>query len=139
MKKLRLLWKVIKFCYADKITLIYFATLAVSATLLRVFDPAFKSVGSAVWYLYSILTTSGFGDIIPITVLGKVITIIVGLFSLFMVALITGVVVNAFTELSKARRNESVTEFIDQLEHLPELSKEELQAISEKVKSKKLR
>lgn len=134
MKKLRLLWKVIKFCYADRITLIYLGTLTASAVLLSSFDPAFNGFGSAVWYLYSVITTSGFGDIIPVTFFGKVVTLIVGLFSLFMVALLTGVVVNAFTEFSKAKRNESVTQFIDQLERLPELSKEELQKISDKVK-----
>lgn len=134
MKKLRLLWKVIKFCYADKITLIYLTSLFLSALLLRCFDSSFKSFGSAIWYLYSVITTSGFGDIIPVTIFGKVITLLIGLFSLFMVALLTGVVVNAFTELSKAKRNESITQFIDQLERLPELSKEELQQISQKVK-----
>ena len=137
MKKFRMLWKIIKFCYADRITLIYLCTLTISAILLRFFDPAFKNWGSAIWYLYSVITTSGFGDIIPITVLGKALTLIVGLFSLFMVALITGIVVNTFTEFSKAKRNASVTEFMDKLERLPELSKEELQNISNQIKNRR--
>ena len=135
MKKLRILWKIIRYCYADRITLIYLLTLCVSAILLKIIDPAFTTLGSAFWYLYSVLTTSGFGDIIPDTIFGKIITIIIGLFSLLMVALITGVVVNYFTEYAKAKRNESVTEFIDKLEHLPELTKEELTELSERVKN----
>lgn len=137
MKRLRIFWKIIKFCYADRITLIYFLTLGASVFLLKLTDPAFNSLSSCVWYLYSVITTSGFGDVIPETVVGKIITIIVGLFSLVMVGLITGVVVNYFTEVAKAKYNESITKFIDQLEHLPELSKEELQEISDRVKSKK--
>ena len=34
----------------------------------------------------------------------------------------------------RARRNASVAHFLDQLEHLPELSHEELVELSEKVK-----
>lgn len=135
MKKLRMLWKIIKFSYADRITLIYLLTLGFSAILIYLIDPAFKTIGNAIWYIYSVITTSGFGDIIPQTIIGKVITIIVGLFSLFMVALVTGVVVNFFTEFAKARRNESITQFIDQLEHLSELSKDELTEISQKVRN----
>ena len=40
----------------------------------------------------------------------------------------------AQTEAAGARVNESMQEFLDDLEHLPDLSKEELAALSEKVK-----
>ena len=42
--------------------------------------------------------------------------------------------VNFFNEMAKARADASVQKFTDDLEHLPELSKEELERISKRVK-----
>ena len=60
--------------------------------------------------------------------------IVLSVYSVFFLALITGVVVSYCSERMAARRDESVAQFIDQLEHLPELSRDELAELSEKVK-----
>ena len=49
-------------------------------------------------------------------------------------AMIPGVVVTYYTEYQKARQDETVSTFLEKLEHLPELSKEELEELSERVK-----
>lgn len=133
MKKFRMLWKIIKICYADKILLTYLIIVFISAILLTICEPSF-SVGDSIWYLFSVISTAGFGDVVATTVIGKVITIIIGVLSMFMIALITGVVVNSFNEFVKLKRNESIVELLDNLEHLDTLSKEELKEISNRVK-----
>ena len=56
---------------------------------------------------------------------------------MLVVALITGVLVNYYQEINKIKLEDSIEVFMDKLERLPELSKEELQSISENVKKKR--
>ena len=51
-----------------------------------------------------------------------------------VIASVTTVITSFFTDLARFRANESVREFVDELEHLPELSKEELESLSQRVK-----
>ena len=53
---------------------------------------------------------------------------------LFVVAIATGVVVNFYTQMVELQRKETLAMFMDQLERLPELSREELENISRKVR-----
>jgi voltage-gated potassium channel len=61
-------------------------------------------------------------------------TVVLSLYSIFFLALITGAVVTACSERLQEQRNGSIAQFLDRLERLPELSKEELTELSEQVK-----
>lgn len=52
----------------------------------------------------------------------------------FVIAIVTGVVVNFYTQMVEMQRKETLIMFMDKLERLPELSKEELESISRKVR-----
>ena len=84
--------------------------------------------------MFQVVTTIGLGDYTCVSVVGRVVAIVLSVYSVFFLALITGAVVSYCQERMRAQRNESVAKFIDQLEHLPERSHEELVALSEKVK-----
>lgn len=51
-----------------------------------------------------------------------------------IIAVVPGVITSYYVESTKLRADESSAKFLDDLEHLPELSKEELTKLSEKVK-----
>jgi voltage-gated potassium channel len=57
--------------------------------------------------------------------------------SIFFLAVLTASVVSYCSELMLARRNESLALFMDRLEHLDELSPEELKELSSKVRTLK--
>ena len=84
--------------------------------------------------MFQVVTTIGLGDFTCTSLLGRGAAIVLSVYSVFFLALITGVVVSYCSERMNARRDESVAQFIDQLEHLPELSRDELAELSEKVK-----
>ena len=48
--------------------------------------------------------------------------------------LITGVIVNYFVQMNALRNRETLTAFMDKLEHLPELPPEELERLSMQVR-----
>jgi len=56
----------------------------------------FKSIGHSFWWAVATLTTVGYGDVYPITGLGKVIGSIIALIGIGFVALPTGIISSAF-------------------------------------------
>ena len=59
---------------------------------------------------------------------------IVEIYGIIMTAMIPGVVVSYYMEYLKIREKETVSIFLEKLERLPELSKEELEELSERIR-----
>ena len=97
-------------------------------------EAVFESYGSALWYCFELVTTIGFGEVVAVTRLGRFLSILLSVYSIGMIAIITSTVVTYHQIKIKTQENESLILFMDKLEHLPELSKEELKEISEKIK-----
>lgn len=137
MKKIKLIWKILKKMSVDKVIITFLILVLISAILLTKFELQIDNVLEGVWYCFITFTTIGFGDIVATTLIGRIITIVIALYGMFIVSLITGVLINYYQEINKIKVKESLEEFMDKLEKLPQLSKEELKLISEKVKNKK--
>ena len=80
------------------------------------------------------VTTVGFGDVSVHTHLARILSVILSVYALVIIAISTGVVVNFFNQLIELRKENTLNQFIDKMEHLPELSKEELADLSIRVK-----
>ncbi|MPN10646.1 hypothetical protein SDC9_157941 [bioreactor metagenome] len=62
---------------------------------------------------------------------------VLALYGIIVVALIPGVLVSYFTEIKSMKENETIIQFLDKLENLPNLSKDELAKISDNVKQRR--
>ena len=92
------------------------------------------SYGDALWYCYAVVTTIGFGDVVAQSFLSRVLSVLLSVSAALVIALITGVVVNYYNQISALRQKETLAAFVDKLEHLPELPPEELEQISLRVR-----
>ena len=115
-------------------TIVFVALFLSSAGLVALFEPNVNGFANSLWFMFQVVTTIGLGDFTATSFVGRAAAIVLSIYSAFYIALITGVVVSFCSERMRARRGESVAHFLDQLEHLPELSTEELTELSEKVK-----
>lgn len=75
-----------------------------------------------------------FGDVEAAGPIARASTVVLSVFSIFYIALITGVVVNYCSNLIKARQKDTLANFIDSLEHLEEKTPEELAELSARVR-----
>ncbi len=64
----------------------------------------FGSIPAAIWWAIATLTTVGYGDVIPITIGGKVFGTCVMLVGIVMVALPTGILASTFADELRTRR-----------------------------------
>ena len=112
----------------------FLVVFLVAALIILVTEPHIKTYPDALWYTFVSSTSIGFGDICVETHLGRIITVIMTVYEIVVAAMIPGVVITYYSEYLKIKEKETVSTFLDKLEHLPELSAEELAAISERVK-----
>lgn len=134
MKKLRLLGTVLKQTKADKILLSYLVFVLLLALVICLFDPKIETYGDSLWYCCAVISTCGFGDLVATTLLTKIATVLLMAYSVIVIAIFTGVIVNFYNQLIQLRQKETLSAFIRQLENLPQLSKEELEDLSLQVK-----
>lgn len=68
----------------------------------------FENIGQSLWWSVATLTTVGYGDIYPITGLGKILSSVIALIGIGFVALPTGIISSAFIsrmQSEKEKRN----------------------------------
>lgn len=82
---------------------VLFGLLIMIVTCSLVFvsiEPAIDSFPDGLWYCFAVVTTIGFGDIVAVTPVGRVLTVMLGLYGLVVVAVITSIIVNFYNETS---------------------------------------
>ena len=134
MKKLKVLRMVLKKTHADSLIIGFVVFFLIDALLILLVEPQITTYGQAIWYCYSVFSTVGFGDFIATTVIGRILSIILTLYTLLVVALVTGVIVAFYNDIVAMKYKASKAEILDKLEHLEDLSKEELAEISERIR-----
>lgn len=134
MKKYRLLWFIVRRTHTDKLLYAFLVNLFVVALFITMAEPQITHYGDGLWYTFVACTTIGFGDFAAVTLIGRILTVYMAVNEILLVAIIPGVVVSYYLEVIHRRERESLTVFLDKLEHLPELSEEELREISNRVK-----
>lgn len=134
MKRLRILKKVLQDTKVDKILISYLIFVFIDALVIWLADPGVDSYGNALWYCCSTISTAGYGDVVAVGMVGKIATVLLMIYSVIVLAIVTGVIVNFYNQLIALRQKETIVAFIHRLENLPEMSKEELEEMSKQVK-----
>jgi len=87
---------------------IIFGLMLVTASLMHVVEGGaqpdkFGSIPEAMWWSIVTLTTVGYGDAVPITVLGKMVAGVTAVLGLVMLALPVGIIATSFAEVIHRR------------------------------------
>lgn len=111
--------KLIRYVFTDKreeivLSLIMMAVLLLFSACLLYFienaaqPEAFSSIPASMWWAVTALTTVGYGDIYPITPLGKVVASIIAISGIGMFALPAGIISSGFIESIQRRKQEQI-------------------------------
>ncbi len=134
MRRVRLLWLVIRRSGAWKALAAFLVLFFVCAILVLVAEPGVDNFFDALWFLWAVSTTVGLGDLTVVTIVGRIASMVCSVFAIVTTAALTGVIVDFFSEAREQDLQGSISEFLDKLERLPELDREELEDISKRVK-----
>ena len=61
-------------------------------------EPNIPTFVDALWYSFAVVTTIGFGDFVAVTPMGRILTVILGIYGLITVAVVTSIIVNFYNE-----------------------------------------
>ena len=134
-RNLRLLCQAFRIAGADKILIAFAFVYLASALLIWRIEPTVTHFSDGLWYCFAVATTVGFGDFTAATHLGRMVTVLLSAYSVGVIAILTAILTSYFLDLAKARASDSARVFLDDLQHLPDLSEAELQELSARVKS----
>lgn len=65
----------------------------------------FSNVFQALWWSIATLTTVGYGDIYPVTAVGKILSAIIAILGIGLVAVPTGIITSGFSELVEGQKD----------------------------------
>lgn len=115
-KSIKMIGDVLKETRSELLVTLFICTILMlfSSTLMFYIEheaqpEKFANVGHSMWWAVATLTTVGYGDIYPVTVLGRFLGAIIALVGIGFVALPTGIFGSAFISKINQRRNESLT------------------------------
>ena len=97
--RMDILKDIIRKTYAAEIIFGLLLLMVAFSYVLKFTDDAFQSFWDALWYCFAVVTTIGFGDITPANEIGRVLTVILGVYGIVVVALITSIIVNFYGEM----------------------------------------
>ena len=80
------------------------------AWILTRTEPGFESFKDSLWYCFATVTTIGYGEFTATTDLGRIISVILGMYGIVAVALITSIIVNFYNEVRKHHPEEDEPE-----------------------------
>lgn len=90
---------------------------------------AFGSIPQAMWWATITLTTVGYGDVVPVTMFGKVLGMVITILGVGIAALPAGIIASGFTTEMQNRRDEFRVKIMSALADDGSLSHDELRKI----------
>ncbi|MCR4911636.1 MAG: potassium channel family protein [Bacilli bacterium] len=130
--KLHVLLKVIRKTYAGEILLGLILLIVSFSFVFYMTEDSFGNYLNALWYSFAIVTTIGFGDFYAVGDLGRVLSVILGIYGIIVVAVLTSIIVNFYNETKDDKDDKDKKE-----KDNPEEAEDSPKEIEEKSKEKK--
>ena len=89
--------------------LLVMASLAIYAAEHDAQPQVFKNAFSGLWWAVATLTTVGYGDIYPVTVLGRVLGALIALLGIGMVAIPTGIISSGLVDYLNSQKKDEAS------------------------------
>ena len=96
--KFKTLFKIVFRTFAFEIILGLMTMIVASALVFMYFEEKIVTFGDGLWYAFAIVTTIGFGDFAATSVVGRITTVLLGIYGIIVVAVITSIIVNFYNE-----------------------------------------
>ena len=110
--KFKVLFKIIINTFALEVLFGLLATMVAGALVLLMVEDreVFKNFGDSLWYCFTVVTTIGFGDLTAKTLIGRVVSVFLGMYGIVAVAVITSIIVNFYNETAGKKDAEELKE-----------------------------
>ena len=112
--KFKILFKIVVNTFSLEILFGLLTMIVCFSLVIYSVEPDIPTFADALWYSFAVVTTIGFGDFTAVTPIGRVLTVILGLYGLVAVAVITSIIVNFYNETSGKKDAKEIKEISKQ-------------------------
>lgn len=96
--RVKVLFKIIVRTFALEVILGLFTLIIAFSLVFMYCEDSIQNFADGLWYSFAIVTTIGFGDFYAVTPIGRILSVILGLYGIVVVAVITSIIVNFYNE-----------------------------------------
>ena len=93
--------KIVQRTYAFEILYGLFVLILSFSFIFYLEEPNIATFGDGLWYSFAIVTTIGFGDFSAVTLIGRILSVVLGAYGLVVVAVLTSIIINFYNETVK--------------------------------------
>ena len=99
--KLNILLNIIRETYVLEILMGLMLMIIACSSIFTTLEENMADYWDALWYSFALVTTIGFGDITATTMIGRALSVFLGIYGIVVVAIITSVIVNFYGEMRR--------------------------------------
>ena len=103
----KVLGKIIRKTYAGEVIFGLCLLIVAFSIVMMHIEPQVETFTDGLWYCFAIITTIGFGDIVATSVIGRLLSVILGLYGIVVVAIFTSIIVNFYNEIRDVKEEEA--------------------------------
>lgn len=103
----KVLGKIIRKTYAGEVIFGLCLLIVAFSIVMMHIEPQVETFTDGLWYCFAIITTIGFGDIVATSVIGRLLSVILGLYGIVVVAIFTSIIVNFYNEIRDVKEEDA--------------------------------
>ena len=127
--------KVIKFIkqtYLDRIIFVTIIFIFMVTVLICIFDSQINDMQTAVWYIIVSMTSTGYGDVVPISIPGRILGIVTMIAGILIFATITALISSIYTsKLNEDHKDDLQSKIDDMAREIKKLNEKNDELICE--------
>ena len=104
--KLKGILAIMKKTYAFEVLYGLVILIITSSTYFAIMEESIPSFADGLWYSFAVVTTIGFGDLTATSVIGRILSVVLGVYGLIVTAVITSIIVNFYNESKEKEEKE---------------------------------
>lgn len=134
-EKIKVLFNILNVTHTLDILICLLGLMIAFSFVFPMVEENITSFWDGLWYSFAVITTIGFGDFVAQTAIGRVLTVILGLYGIVIVAIITSVIVNFYNAVSDKKTEKKVDEIVQSVIEAKEEKEESLEKTTKKRKT----
>lgn len=107
--------------------------VAISTVLLIVLDDSFDTIGEAFWFIAVTASTVGYGDYIPVSPIGKSLTVLTIIMGIIFVAIVTAYLASVYNERYEMETRGTILKHVDKVEKGTKINYNELKILNDRI------